>query len=248
MVKPLHLGSAARNGILAAELAAAGFTANPEILDEEGIYLNQLASCSPECLGKTHVFLQPGIAFKVYPCPYSSQKPIDAIIRLAQRYDLKPTDIEEIICLAPQNTFRVLIHHRPTTSLEAKFCLEYLLAAGIMARTVREDVFDIEQVRNPTMQRLVEKVHICEQPLPRTPDSEVTVRVETTSGYIYEQTVSHAPGHPKNPLSLERLQAKYRDCCRQGGLSDMAIADSLTIVMRMEENERVNELVTALQC
>ena len=245
MVKPLHLGSAARNGILAAELAAAGFTANPEILDEKGTYFNQLAFPSADPLRRMYAFLDPGFAIKVYACPYSSQRPVEAVIRLAERYDLRPTDVEEIICIAPQNTFRVLIHHRPATSLEAKFSLEYLLAAGITARTIREDIFNIEQVSSTTMRRLVERVRIVEHAGPRT--GNVTVQVRTTSGSNYEETVSHAPGHPKNPLSMERLQAKYRECCLQAGLSNVSIDDSLAIVMRIEDSEKVDGLITALQ-
>ena len=37
----------------------------------------------------------------------------------------------EITCAAAPNTFRVLIHPSASTSVEAKFSLEYLLAAGL---------------------------------------------------------------------------------------------------------------------
>jgi 2-methylcitrate dehydratase PrpD len=249
MVKPLHLGSAARNGILAAELSAAGFTANPEILDQKGVFFSELApSAAAEHLGKIYEFLEPGISFKAYPCPYSSQRAVDAAIRLADRHDVKAADVEEIICVAAQNTFRVLIHHRPTTSLEAKFCLEYLLAAGITTRTIREEIFELDEVRDPVKQDLVERVRIVERPVPRIHgEGDVTVQVRTRSGLLYEETVSHAPGHPKNPLSFERLAAKYRDCCRQGGLSETASAHSLEIVTRLEQVERVDGIIAALR-
>ena len=44
MVKPLHLGNAARNGIIAAELSLMGFTANPEILDHHGGFFGALTA------------------------------------------------------------------------------------------------------------------------------------------------------------------------------------------------------------
>ena len=138
MVKPLHLGNAARNGIMAAQLAAAGFTANPKILDQRGGFFSALrAEETSEKLGKNFRFLQPGIAFKAYPCPYSSQRAVAAIIKISERHNLTPDDVSEITCAAAPNTFRVLIHHRPTTSLEAKFSLEYLLAAGRSWRHLR---------------------------------------------------------------------------------------------------------------
>jgi 2-methylcitrate dehydratase PrpD len=94
MVKPLHLGSAAKNGIVAAELAAMGFTANPEIFDQQGGFFGALtAADTRETLGKKYRFLQPGIAFKAYPCPYSSQRAVDAVIRVAERHNLTPRDV-----------------------------------------------------------------------------------------------------------------------------------------------------------
>ena len=145
-----------------------GFTANPEILDQKGVLFSELApSAAAERLGKVYECLQLGLSFKAYPCPYSSQRAVDAVIRLADRHDLKPADVEEIACVAAQNTFRVLIHHRPTTDLEAKFCLEYLLAAGITTRTIREDIFELAQVRDRVMQDFVQRVRIVERPVPR---------------------------------------------------------------------------------
>ena len=91
MVKPLHLGIAAKNGIVAAELAAAGFTANPEILDQPGGFFGALTAAEVrETLGKKYRFLQPGIAFKAYPCPYSSQRAVDAVVKIAERHDVTP--------------------------------------------------------------------------------------------------------------------------------------------------------------
>ena len=147
MVKPLHLGNAARNGIMAAELASIGFTANPNILDQRGGFFSALkAEDVRETLGKSFRFVQPGIAFKAYPCPYSSQRAVDAIIKIAERHNVAPSDVTEITCAAAPNTFRVLIHHRPTTSLEAKFSLEYLLAAGLAFKTISEECFDPKHV------------------------------------------------------------------------------------------------------
>src|SRR4029077_12412464 len=106
MVKPLHLGSAAKNGIAAAELAAMGFTANPEIFDHQGGFFGALTAAEVrETLGKKYRFLQPGIAFKAYPCPYSSQRAVDAVIKIAERHSVTPRDVMEITCAAAPNTF-----------------------------------------------------------------------------------------------------------------------------------------------
>lgn len=245
MVKPLHLGSAAKNGIMAAELAAAGFTANPEIFDQQGGFFSGLTAVDTrETLGKKFRFLEPGIAFKAYPCPYSSQRAVDAMVNIAERHQVTPEEVIEITCAAAPNTFRVLIHHRPTTSLEAKFSLEYLLAAGLALKTINEDCFKLEHVNDPVMRDLVAKVRLVDSSAQRESPGEgaVTVQVRTPSA-VYEETVSYAPGHPKNPLSWQRLAAKYQDCAREAGFSDTTIARSLETLSRIEETGNVRKFL-----
>ncbi len=248
MVKPLHLGNAARNGIMAAEMAAMGFAANPNIFDQKGGFFSELASAKMlEGLGKQFRFMHPGIAFKAYPCPYSSQRAVDAIIKIAERHNVAPGEVTAISCAAAPNTFRVLIHHRPMTSLEAKFSLEYLLAAGLMFKTISEECFDLKHVDDPMMRGLVEKVRIIDAPLERgTPgEGAVTVQVKTGAA-VFEETVSYAPGHPKNPLSWDQLAAKYRTCALQGGVEEPALSRSLELLSRIDEIGNVRELLQLL--
>jgi len=245
MVKPLHLGNAARNGIMAAQLAAAGFTANPQIFDQAGGFFGALsAEETSEKLGKHFRFLQPGIAFKAYPCPYSSQRAVDAIIKIAERHNVIPDDVIEITCAAAPKTFRVLIHHRPTTSLEAKFSLEYLLAAGLKLRTIDEECFSPEHVNDPEMRGLVEKVRSIDAPLEREipGEGDVTVQVRTRAA-VFEETVTYAPGHPKNPLTWERLAEKYRACARQGEIQEPTLSRSLEMLSRIEDIDDVRDLM-----
>ena len=245
MVKPLHLGNAARNGIMAAQLAAAGFTANPQIFDQAGGFFGALsAEETSEKLGKHFRFLQPGIAFKAYPCPYSSQRAVDAIIKIAERHNMIPDDVTEITCAAAPKTFRVLIHHRPTTGLEAKFSLEYLLAAGLKLRTIDEECFSPEHVNDPEMRGLVEKVRSIDAPLEREipGEGDVTVQVRTRAA-VFEETVTYAPGHPKNPLTWERLAEKYRACARQGEIQEPILSRSLEMLSRIEDIDDVRDLM-----
>jgi 2-methylcitrate dehydratase PrpD len=245
MVKPLHIGNAARNGIVAAELSALGFTANPNIFDQQGGFFAELtAADTRETLGRKYRFSDPGIAFKAYPCPYSSQRAVDAVIKIAARHNITPRDVVEITCAAAPNTFRVLIHHRPTTSLEAKFSLEYLLAAGLALKTINEECFELKYVNDPIMRDLVAKVRVVEAPTKRESPGEglVTVQVRTSTA-VYEETISYAPGHPKNPLPWQRLAAKYQVCARQAELSETIVAKSLDTLSRIDEIANVKELL-----
>jgi len=245
MVKPLHVGNAARNGIVATELATLGFTANSNIFDQQAGFFGALtAADTRETLGKKYRFSDPGIAFKAYPCPYSSQRAVDAAIKIAERDGVTPRDVIEITCAAAPNTFRVLIHHRPTTSLEAQFSLEYLLAAGLVLRTINEECFELKHVNDPVTRDLVQKVRSVDAPLQReTPrEGDVTVQVRTRA-VVFEETVTYAPGHPKNPLTWEKLVEKYRACARQGAIQEPVLSRSLEMLSRIDEIDDVRELL-----
>ncbi len=169
---------------------------------------------------------------------------MDAAIKIAERDGVIPRDVIEITCAAAPNTFRVLIHHRPTTSLEAKFSLEYLLAAGLVLRTINEECFELKHVNDPVIRDLVQKVRSVDAPLQReTPrEGDVTVQVRTRA-VVFEETVTYAPGHPKNPLTWEKLVEKYRACARQGAIQEPVLSRSLEMLSRIDEIDDVRELL-----
>src|SRR5437870_13707747 len=76
MVKPLHAGMAARNGIMAAQLAKAGFVASKRSIDGPQGYLAAMDSQNPPApltdaiadLGSRWRILETGITVKLYPC------------------------------------------------------------------------------------------------------------------------------------------------------------------------------------
>jgi 2-methylcitrate dehydratase PrpD len=55
--------------------------------------------------------------------------------------------------------------------------------------------------------------------------------------------VTYAPGHPKNPLTWEKLAEKYRACARQGSIKEPALYRSLEMLGRIEEINQVRELM-----
>ena len=91
MVKPLHLGNAARNGIMAAELAEMGFTGNSTIFDQRGGFFTALSSQDTgEKLGKSFRFLAArdrvqGLSLR-FTVP---QRAVDGIVKIAERHLVK---------------------------------------------------------------------------------------------------------------------------------------------------------------
>ena len=97
MTKPLHVGRAAQNGVLAAELAAAGFTGGKDGLDGpwgffqvfsfgEGMDEDRIVGK----LGNPYTIVSPGVSIKPYPCGVLGHPTMDAMRALVTTHDVKP--------------------------------------------------------------------------------------------------------------------------------------------------------------
>src|SRR5947207_3503435 len=140
MVKPLHAGMAARNGVMAARLAKAGFLASEQSIEGPQGYLVAMDSQMPASalvdatadLSSRWEILDTGITVKLYPSCAATHPPLDALLGLKRRHHIVAEDIAAIDVEADSMTPRLLIHSRPSTALEAKFSMPFCAAAAIV--------------------------------------------------------------------------------------------------------------------
>src|SRR5262245_21467982 len=101
MVKPLHAGMAAHNGVMAARLAKAGFIASEHSIDGPQGYLVAMDSQKPPSalveaitdLGSRWEILDTGVTVKLYPSCAATHPPLDALLSLKRRYKIGAEDI-----------------------------------------------------------------------------------------------------------------------------------------------------------
>ena len=115
----------------------------------------------------------------------------------------------------------ILRNHRPQTGLEAKFSIEFAMAAAVIARRAGLAEYTDIFVRRPDVQELMRRVFAETN---QNYDPEVSgasvwdqVRVELTAGGTIEsEKVSRAKGHADRPLSESELFEKFRGCLDAG--------------------------------
>ena len=103
MTKPLHVGHCSRNGMLAALLAADGFTANAGALEHGQGFLhvfNGAGNFDADAIlrdwGQPWDIVQPGVAIKQYPCCGSTHPAVDAMLMLVREHALTPAMVERV--------------------------------------------------------------------------------------------------------------------------------------------------------
>ena len=232
MTKPLHSGLAARNGVLAAQLARSGFTASADILDggrgffdvyaDQGDHPNAI-----DRLGAPWAILDPGPTLKKYPCCYATHRPIDAVLQLQARHGIEADSVEKITVRAPTFGLHPLIYHDPKTGLQGKFCLEYVLSAALAGKQVVLDDFTDTAINRPQVRKLMALVEAKEDPACRPEDPEAKnssagtggfhiVTIRTADGNDVSTKVQYPSGSPYHPLSDADIAEKFRDCLAAG--------------------------------
>jgi 2-methylcitrate dehydratase PrpD len=221
MVKPLHAGLAARDGVMAALLAKGGLTASANAIDGPQGFLHafdserdDLASETAD-LGRRWEILDTGITVKLYPSCAGTHPTIDALLDLRAAHALTADDIDRIEIDVDPIVPTILIYDRPTSALEAKFSLPFCAAAALVFGRVGIDTFDDHVIRDPRVTSLMTRVEMrVDDAIGRGKPAltEARVRVRLKNGREVAQDAHGARGYPENPASAEALEAKFLGC------------------------------------
>ncbi|MEK1927487.1 MAG: MmgE/PrpD family protein [Rhizobium giardinii] len=154
--KPYHAGMAARSGLLAARLAAAGFGGAPDFLDNPVGFHSAYAfgAGKPELVsenwGAPWQIVSPGLTLKAYPCCTASH-PVASLGIELHREGLKADQIETITFTYPPGADAALVVTKPTNGIEARFSTEYVFSAALIDGALRLDHFDERPVESRIM-------------------------------------------------------------------------------------------------
>lgn len=220
MTKPLHAGYAARSGVLAALLAREGFTASADVMENRYGYLAVFsAGDGPDIdafstLGQPWEIATPyGIAIKPYPACGSTHTAIEA--SLAVRQSLHGEQIASVRVGTNELCSQTLVYTDPQTPLEAKFSMEFCVAAALLLGEIRMDTFTPEFLRHAGIRELMRKITVeVDERVRFNSEHGTVVAVRTTGGRQIEQLVPLARGKPEHWMTRDELWAKFWDCCR----------------------------------
>ena len=229
MTKPLHAGVAAADGVLAAQLAAGGFTADPEALEGRYGFLRlysgrvgeqDVRAATDRVRG---VLASPGPALlnvKLYPCCYATNAPADAVLDLVAA-GLGADEVASVMVGVPPGGLGPLIDHPARSGLEGKFSVEYVAAACLFDGALRLGSFTDAAVARPRVAELASRV-TADESLPMAGSADglefrAAVTVRTRDGRELSARCEAPRGHASNPAKATDLRRKFDDCATSGG-------------------------------
>ena len=247
--KPLHAGFAASGGVQSALLARAGLTAGADTLDGPNSLRTLMVGPDVEALaeqmrgaaehGQTVTFSggdigDPlhieayGLKIKRFPNCGSVHRALDGLLALREKHALTPENTKEILVKAPESHLKNLMYDQPTNEAEAKFSLEYNLAAGLKSGMVTLADFTDAAIARQDIRSFFPKIRKDYVPKMES-EFPTEVHVETLDGKSHSIQIKMPVGSKASPMSLAQLFEKFDACLSATGAPDAFAALRTTL-------------------
>jgi 2-methylcitrate dehydratase PrpD len=251
MMKPLHAGQAARNGVLAALLAREGFVASDVVLEHGygycAVFNDGLGfDLSPfDALGAPlEILTDYGLALKMYPSCGATHPGIEAA--LALHGDLAGAPIRSVRAGVCEMAFAPLIYVMPTAPLEGKFSMQFCLAAALIDGRVNLDTFSDEKIADTRIRALIPKIVMeVDERFRHGSEFPTAVTVETENGARYKRVVLLASGKPERWFTPAQLHDKFHDCAARA-MQESARESAFALLRAIDRDGPCEPLLEAL--
>ena len=250
MVKPLHAGLAARNGVLAAQLAKSGMTASAAAIEGPQGFLAAMDSSQPSLagvvadLGTRWEILDTGITVKLYPSCAGTHPALDALLDLKRLERFAGGDVESVEIGVDPIVPTILIYDRPSSGLEGKFSMPFCAAAALVHGQVGLETFEASPIADPAIVAMQARITMRIDPAldasaPPLTQARVTVRLR--DGRVLTASANGARGYHDRPASDDELAAKFMSCATQT-MSESRAAAALAALRDIESVADVRKI------
>ena len=238
MGKHLNAGRAAANGLLAAELAAEGFTAPADSIEAaQGFAATQSTSFDAARRQQDGRYGIEQVLFKRYACCADTHSAIEGVRAIAARRPVSPDQVAGVRLRVASGLLDVCAIPVPRNGTEGKFSVAYATALAIAGETAGPEDFTDEAVRRGPLRDLLSRIELeagweghASDPI------EVTLRLTdgTTETAVVNPLIPAAEG--ELPAQWSSLVAKFTALAEPvlGGASAAELLRNVTGVMHCD--------------
>ncbi len=215
MVKRMHAGIPAQQGVIAAQLTQLGVTGPKQAIEGEHGFFGLFADGPrPERLGK------PGgvpleihdMSFKPYSCCRLFHSLIDAVGEATEDFSVDHRSIMSIRAGVPGDASKALYQvPRPKSVMAAQYSLPYSVAAAVRHGPMRYDAFSLQAINDMETLAVADRIEAYfDAELAREKSGRMSARVviKFKDGREREAVSRAALGAPEKPLDIDGIKAK----------------------------------------
>jgi 2-methylcitrate dehydratase PrpD len=216
MIKRMHGGLPSERGILAAKLAASGFTGPRAALEGPfgvATILSGLTDLTRMTAGPSEGLEIDNVSIKLYPCCRLFHSLIEAISACRAMDGFDSDQIATIGAHVPESYIKGHLERRPTSMMAAQYSLPFVAATATCGDAASPSSFSEDSMRRPNLLALIDKVEpTVSQQLGAIFPKHLPARVvfKMTDGRKFERTVFDSRGSPEQPIGRSDVQAKFR--------------------------------------
>ena len=225
MVKRLHLGRAAESGVLAASLAADGFTGPQSVLEGEFGFLRVFCRDFDEAeltRGLGDDWVTRTILMKRFACHISAHTSVQAILDLRAEHGFAGADVAAIRIAGNEKMAKVNNIPSPKDVMMCQYSIPFSVALAHFRDPRDPRSYDESALDDPAIRSLCERVTI-ELATGRHDHATIAAEVQVTlkDGRVLSKTVSDFKGTPERPLDQADLRERFMLLTRHCGTRDM---------------------------
>ena len=228
-MRSMQAGFSGQGAVLAADLARRGIIGSKDVIEGRyGFFRTYIRGCEPDWdgivdgLGVKFPLLEKH-GFKVWPACAYTRTTNASTLAMREQHRLKPEDIESITIVGgtggtQQLCEPLIAKRRPRVSIDGKFSIPFTTAVMMAKGNVTLHDYTEAGLRDPDVLAMADRVTYRPASGPVTGKggsqdvSKTSVEIVTKDGRRFEHRSTNVPGDPKNPVSWETLEKKFRDC------------------------------------
>ena len=217
--------NAARNGVFSTMLAGAGMTGPSPIFEGEMGFFNQVSGQFRVNIedfgGRNGSFRIANTYLKFFPAEIHSQTAIWAAMEARKKID-DLSKIDSIQLDSHEAGFTILGNDpakwNPTNKETADHSLPYIVGMALLEGKIDNSTYSPRKLKDPRIFSLLKKTTVKEDKeltrmYPEAVPNRVTVKL--TNGQTVSEQVDYHKGHPKNPMTNQDVEVKFRNLTRR---------------------------------
>ncbi len=250
MAKPLHAGKAAANGLMAARLAARGFTAHDAALEcAQGFARTQVPGTVAwrDRIDTTRGFAIESALFKYHASCYLTHPTIEAVRSARRKHGLDLDALDAMTIHVAGNHRGVCDIDEPRTGLNVKFSIRHLAALALDgADTADLALYDEATALDPRLAQARSRVSLQVGPPGSVGPHAARVVLRTRDGRTIEESAD--VGEPWSDLDAQwaRLVAKGRSIAAPV-IGPDRYEQLVTAIETLDRSPSLNPLIEAIR-
>ena len=231
MVKRLHLGRAAESGVMAANLAADGFTGPSTVLEGEAGFLKVFCTewdVADLTRGLGTEYKTMNLCLKRFPVHMTAQTAVQAVLELREAHGFTGADVDRVTVSGTERMATINNIPNPADIMMAQYSIPFCVALALFRDPRDPASFDDSALSDQAIRGMCGQVSVVvADPPPKVAGASV-VTVLLKDGRSVTKEVDEFNGTPARPLSQAELKEKFMTLTRvRYGPDAAAIFDRL---------------------